>query len=252
MLKRINFSDRVSGMCNVCGEFTFFLIPNFKETDHARESMFCVGCMSISRKRHVAKVILGIFAPQFNSLVQAKSELSKLSIYSTVSNDALQRILGESNSNYVCSEFFSDLMEGEVRDSVYCQNLERLTFADKQFDFVITEDVLEHVRHPETAFKEIHRVLKPNGYHIFTIPFYVDKKTVERVDTKTETDIYRLAPDYHGDAWGNKVLVYTDWGYDIFDKLDKLGFSTSISMSGYSDATLYGIADSIVFFSQKA
>ena len=34
----------------------------------------------------------------------------------------------------------------------------------------VTQDVLEHVFHPDRAIAEIHRVLKPGGMHIFTAP----------------------------------------------------------------------------------
>lgn len=241
--------EQVWGKCNICGRRTLFYT---KETGHVRESLFCFRCKSVSRKRHVAKAILDVFAPQSESLSEAVETLSKLSIYSAVSNDPLQRFLGSSNPNFICSEFFPDAEEGTRVGGVLCQNLERLTFEDEKFDLVITEDVFEHVRRPEQGFREVHRVLKDGGYHIFTIPFNFDKLTVTRVDATTERDVHLLPPEYHGDTLRDKILVYTDFGYDLVDKLRALGFETSISISTHADTVRHGIADSYVFLSRKS
>src|SRR6185503_17179971 len=41
------------------------------------------------------------------------------------------------------------------------ENAEHLSFADNTFDVVYSHGVLHHTPHPETAFREVHRVLKP-------------------------------------------------------------------------------------------
>lgn len=46
-----------------------------------------------------------------------------------------------------------------------------LKFGDKLFDTVFSTQVLEHVNDHQLAFSEIHRVLKPGGYFIFSVPF---------------------------------------------------------------------------------
>jgi SAM-dependent methyltransferase len=199
----------------------------------------------------VAKVILERFAPQFDSLAQARTALRSFSIYSAVANDLFDKMIGVRNQSFISSEFFPNVPAGEKKNGVICEDLERLSFADEAFDLVLTEDVLEHVRHPESAFKEIFRVLKPNGYHVFTIPFYFDRKTTARVDTTADKDVYLLEPEYHGDTLRDRILVYTDFGYDLLSQLSTLGFKTDISFSTHHDAVRYGIADSYVFISSK-
>jgi SAM-dependent methyltransferase len=48
---------------------------------------------------------------------------------------------------------------------------EALPFGDCVFDSVLCTEVLEHLRHPEMAIREMARVLKPGGNIIISVPF---------------------------------------------------------------------------------
>lgn len=48
--------------------------------------------------------------------------------------------------------------------------VEKLPYKDNFFDVVVMEWVVEHLPDPDAAFREIHRVLKPNGKVIFLTP----------------------------------------------------------------------------------
>lgn len=48
----------------------------------------------------------------------------------------------------------------------------RLPFQSRSFDVVVALDVLEHVQDDRAALSEFHRVLKPNGRVIATVPAY--------------------------------------------------------------------------------
>jgi SAM-dependent methyltransferase len=43
---------------------------------------------------------------------------------------------------------------------------------DGSFDTVLATEVLEHVDNAEAAMSEIHRVLKPGGHALFTVPYF--------------------------------------------------------------------------------
>src|SRR5699024_5851323 len=84
------------------------------------------------------------------------------------------------------------------------------------FDLVITQDVLEHVANPASAFREIARVLRPGGRHVFTIPWYPAAKTRTRAYEQQGRIVHVLEPEHHGnpvDPEGS--LVFTDFGGDL-------------------------------------
>jgi len=47
---------------------------------------------------------------------------------------------------------------------------EQLPFAGESFDLVVSVWVLEHLRDPETVFREVRRVLRPRGHFLFLTP----------------------------------------------------------------------------------
>ena len=130
------------------------------------------------------------------------------------------------------------------------QDLEQLTYESGSFDVVVTSDILEHVRKPRAAFEEIRRVLKSGGRHVFTVPlqFPMPRETTWRVDTSTDVDRCILAPVYHGDGTGGRSLVYTDFGADMIDDLERLGMETRFS---FVDATNALRRKVIVFICRK-
>lgn len=128
--------------------------------------------------------------------------------------------LAKECSNYTFSHYFADIVPGEKHPEtgVRCENLERLTFPDASFDLVITQDVMEHIFDPGSAFREIARVLKPGGAHIFTAPLVNKTKPATRRAELSPLGemVYHFKPEYHGNPVDPKgSLVTVDWGYDI-------------------------------------
>ncbi len=63
-----------------------------------------------------------------------------------------------------------------------------LKFPDNEFDVVVCISVLEHVSHPETAIKELARVLRPGGEIWIQLPFYFPYH-------ESPKDYWRVSPD---------------------------------------------------------
>ena len=123
-----------------------------------------------------------------------------------------------------------------------------LAYPDNYFDIVLTSETVEHVPDRDKAWSEIHRVLKPGGWHFFTIPVIPSQKTTitraKILDGKRED---YLEPAYHG-AWGDPTMfVYTDFGMDVIDRLDEVGFKTTVLYENLQDE----LDVAVVFRSRK-
>ena len=70
-------------------------------------------------------------------------------------------------SEYIGADYQTD----RSRPDVVCSALD-LPFPPGSFDTVVCTEVLEHVPHPARALAEIHRVLKPGGFLVLTVPMY--------------------------------------------------------------------------------
>jgi SAM-dependent methyltransferase len=70
-----------------------------------------------------------------------------------------------------CDEYIRmDVVEGEDVDVV--GSADSIPFNNESFDSVVSTQVFEHLKFPERAVKEIHRVLKRWGCALITVPQY--------------------------------------------------------------------------------
>ncbi|MDO8841486.1 methyltransferase domain-containing protein, partial [Methanocalculus sp.] len=218
--------QNVDTRCYVCGETRPFAE---KEGCSLREAL-CVRCGASRRNSDLARILVSTYTEnEIVSLEEALPQLCNLKIYETQAagpiHDRLSTLPG-----YIASEFLDDLEHGRVKSNgVHCEDLQNLSFSDELFDLVITQDVLEHVQDPERALQEIQRVLKPGGYHIFTIPYHEGRKTQKRISAGDGVELPLLPRVYHGDPLREEgALVYTDFGEDITEIVDSHGYATEV------------------------
>ncbi len=86
-------------------------------------------------------------------------------------SDAMGLNFGAGPTDYGANVINLDVYEGESIDIVN-EGLE-LPFRDASLDFVLTQEVLEHVPDPFFAVREISRVLKPGGMCYCQLPFQI-------------------------------------------------------------------------------
>ncbi|MEP6527337.1 MAG: class I SAM-dependent methyltransferase [Nocardioidaceae bacterium] len=137
---------------------------------------------------------------------------------SSPSNDFIRRHA----ARYTASQLFPNVARGKYRGKVRSEDLEALTLPESSVDIFITQDVLEHVFHPDRALREIHRVLRPGGVHVFTTPkHHTLAETVQRASSGADGSIeYLLERQYHGNPIGdNRALVTFDFGVDFEERL---------------------------------
>src|SRR5207248_2028497 len=125
--------------------------------------------------------------------------------------------------NYVGSEYRENAARGAIVDGVRNEDLHALTFADASFDVVLTSDVLEHVADLDRALDEIRRVLKPGGFHVFTVPSDPAlPHTVERARVVDGAIVHALPAVYHGDSMrGTGILAFRDFGADTAERMSR-------------------------------
>lgn len=241
------FPHHRTGWCPVCGRYTMFICS---DPTIPRNNFHCLFCRSKSLERHLAKVFLGQVTESSAESLSGYSLEHDTAIYNLDHGDSISKHL-RALENLVCSELFEDKEPGtEVRENLYCQNVENLTFDDERFDVVFSCDVFEHVRDDDAGFREIYRVLKPGGVHVFTVPFGFRREIHEYVDTSGKEDQYVKEPTYHYDSSGERHLVYRTYGFELLSRLEEIGFSTTSFLSSYKDQR-EGIFDSWVFVSEK-
>ncbi|MCH2076143.1 MAG: class I SAM-dependent methyltransferase [Rhodobacteraceae bacterium] len=228
-------AESYSGICSVCGTH-----GSFRDMAQSiRETYQCTTCRASMRERVTADAILAMYARGRSTCLVELAEdpnFSNLDIFEPGISGAYRTILKPLPS-YKNSFYWDDIPFGEERDGVRNEDLQALTFRDASFDLVISSDIFEHVRHPWTAFRELRRVLRTGGCHIFSIPVMLPMRTHGRlrVDTSGPEDVHILEPVYHGDGKGGRSLVYTDFGADLYDKLERCGYKTVAVRSDHTD-----------------
>jgi SAM-dependent methyltransferase len=189
------------GYCTICQRKVLFI----KEGIWLRDKYFCSRCHSIPRQRALI-YFLEKLIPNWRNL-----KIKEFSPHGPTSD----KFTKECN-DYTRSHFSADISSGTIKNGRRYENLEKTSFPDNSFDIVITQDVFEHVLCPDKAFKEVARILKPNGVHIFSIPYYFWKDTLIRAIKKNGKITPLIKPEYHGDpAIGEGTIVAREWGRDL-------------------------------------
>ncbi len=200
----------------------------------------CRACGATRRNSDVARVIADLYSggvaagadsaptPTLRDVFPA---LRKLRIFEAQAAGPIHALLA-GLPGYVCSEYFEYVPRGQVRDGVRCEDLMALSFPGNAFDLVITQDVLEHVADPDAAFREIRRVLVPGGHHVFTVPLHPTRpsQTRARLSADGAGGVEHLLPRVvHGDpVHAGGALVFTDFGADLADRLQRIGFRATL------------------------
>jgi len=236
-----------TGRCPVCSRRTVFVVVH---PETIRENAYCLWCRSSSRNRHVARCIVQTFSDRgirrFGDLARAEH----VSVYHLAASGPFVRVWGRP-ANVTYSEYFDGCRSGERRDGVLCQDVQRLSFDDECFDLVVSEEVFEHVPDYRRGFAEVRRVLKPGGYHIFSVPFSLTHATRERFELREGERVPVLPVASHGDPLRGTVPVFTDFGRDLPEVLAGLGFEVRLEWSRPEEEKCYGTFGSYTFVTRK-
>lgn len=214
----------IAGSCPVCGTQRV-LFSDF--TENLRESGACSACGASNRQRQMALALRRTLdlAPVGRLTLPEGCRL-----YSAEANGPLHAALADL-PGYVCSEYLGEThTPGASVNGLRHEDLERLSFADETIDVMLSSDVLAHAADAYRAHRDIFRVLRRGGLHIFTVPFVPgaadDDVRARRVDGEIE---YLAEPLYHGDPVrpDQGILVWRIFGAAMLTRLQEIGFSTT-------------------------
>ncbi|HCG05121.1 MAG TPA: SAM-dependent methyltransferase [Desulfovibrio sp.] len=208
------------GWCPICERETVFVSAEAWLRDHYR----CLRCGSIPRFRALIRA-LDRFVPNWRALA----------LHEFAPGGASSDYLRTRCRRYSASHYLPDVPFGSFSPAHGCasQDMEALTYADASFDVLVSQDVMEHLMDPAAAWREIARVLKPGGAHVFTVPWYPDEACTRRRAIRQDGQVRHLAPpQYHGnpvDSGGSLVTI--DWGIDMPEIIHRLsGMTTVVSL----------------------
>lgn len=120
-----------------------------------------------------------------------------------------KRFMAQSNLEYITTDIESPLAKVKA-------DICNLPFEDNEFDVILCNHVLEHIKDDQTAMKELFRVMKPGGWGVFQIPLDRMRSTSFQDDCITDPKERRKIFGQY-----DHVRVY---GMDYFDTLRAIGF----------------------------
>ena len=203
----------IVGKCNVAGAAATFAVTD----PNLRENLFANVSGTGARHRLLAfGLSQALFDTPLISLPATAEVINArhMRVFLTETTTPFHRAAKEliAPELFVTSEYFGDeYASGSLVNSVRHEDLQKTSFLDGTFDFVITSDVMEHVPDAPAAEREIIRILKPGGAYCFTVPLHAmaEQDRIMALLQPDGTIEYLEEPMYHGDPLRPEgVLVF--------------------------------------------
>ena len=167
-----------------------------------REGNFCANCRMSKRVRMLLWSLIRIAANLKNPRVLQLNQVNDLNLPSLRFESIVQTVF-----NPQCEL-------GSVINGFSNQDMARLTFEDNRFDLAIHSETLEHLPDFRQALREVERVLKPGGYHVYSIPLLHHRSSRQRITRDGEgKDSHLLPLSTHGSE--QEYPVFWEFGGDF-------------------------------------
>jgi len=195
-----------------------------------RERLDCPVCGLNNRQRAIAAAVLD----ELGRRTAAGTVLYMMEQVTPMYRVVSERAAGVTvhGSEYVGPEHPG----GQTVRGVRHEDAEALSFAPASIDVLVSNEVFEHVPHPNQALAECARVLKPGGVMLFTVPFHTDKlHNAARAELVNGTVRHLAEPEYHGNPFASGgSLVFTDFGWEMLDVARAAGFRDCVALAYWS------------------
>lgn len=230
-------SGRLSFYCSVCRSVQMCL----PSSDwNLRNAVHCQGCGHGGRQRHAYSVIESVLA---------RGAHTRRLIFEEVT--PFKALLDERFGRFRGSEYLGPDKRGGVaywhegRPIVH-EDMCAISLPDASVDLIVSLDVLEHLPDSGSALAECHRVLRPGGYHILTVPFYDARQTIRRAIVKLGQVEHLMPPEFHGNPVSAEgALVFIEPGVDFVDVMRSAGFLVQVSLGANLEFGLFPDANPV-------
>ncbi len=224
------------------GQSSQFLVDGkYPQTDSVnfRERLVCKKTKLNNRIRGA----IHVFEQLFNPPKAAK-------LYLTEQHTALykwfkKRYTAAVGSEYLIDSHWFNRFKFRVRlfpEPLNHQDLTALSYTDEYFDYVLSFDCFEHIPEYQAAFVETHRVLKPGGQLMFSVPFdFNSPSTLVRASINQQGEVkHHVTPEYHGNPISRKgSLSFYTFGWDLLESLKTAGFKQAYGVIYWSEQYAY-------------
>lgn len=203
--RRMNKGDKV--FCVVCGQSFENFYPHGKPESY-RLNARCPNCRSLERHRLIWKYLTAkTNYKQWHNVNVLHFAPEKM--FHTIFS-SLQHI------NYVPCDLSPERYNFPTGAKTKKVDITSIPFEDNYFDVILCSNVLEHIPNDALAMKELHRVMKPEGWGIFQVPIDYNRK-------ETYEDFSITSPEGRIKAFGQWDHVRW-YGADYKDRLANAGF----------------------------
>ena len=194
------------GKCSICGSVSQF--RNEPGMTYKTEA-YCSKCGALLRTSDLIRFYLNEEFPSASSISDVEDTLSKMNIMYCGHNDVLSSYLKRFSG-------FSSLNQNRLHDCVTLLDAEKLPVDKKEsIDLIVMQRVLSFVKSSELLLQKSYELLKPGGILLLTVPVFEQKRTRKRTEKDQKIVL------------NNHELV-TEWGFDIKDILQSLGFEVKM------------------------
>lgn len=165
-----------------------------------RPNALCPNCLSLERHR-----LIWIYLREKTNFFTASLNV----LHIAPEHCFLKAFEKQHRTTYITADIESPLAKVKM-------DIHQIPFPENQFDVVLCNHVLEHVRDDIQAMREINRVLKPGGWAILQVPFFAP------VPERTFEDNSIINPREREKIFGQDDHV-RKYGHDYLNRINESG-----------------------------